>query len=43
MPKTVRCKFRCNEVNRSASTRSEQLDDPEAPGGKKWVNKPITL
>jgi hypothetical protein len=41
MPRTVRCKFRCNEVNRSASTRSEQVDDGQ--GGKKWENKPITL
>lgn len=36
MSRSVRCKFRCNEVTKSANTRSEQVDGV-------WTNKPITL
>lgn len=43
MPRTVRCKFKCNSVDKSASTRSVQIDDPEKPGEKKWTNEPQTL
>lgn len=37
----MRCKFRCNSVDKQASTMSHQVDDGE--GGKKWVNEPRFL
>jgi hypothetical protein len=41
MPRTVRCKFRCNEVNTRVEQRSRQVDDGE--GGKKYENYAQTL
>lgn len=41
MSKTVRCKFLCNRVGESVSTRSEQVDDGE--GGKKWESTKESL
>ncbi len=41
MPRTVRCKFRCNEVNTRVEQRSRQIENDK--GEKVYENYPQTL